>query len=183
MNIIKKLFSLFLILFLAIIFLSCNKDGKKVDKKPENTLNHKSNIPKEIPVKKNIPIEITYKNIPGRWKEIYSNNYGYSFTFRRNYDSTVIVYLKQSAIIFKGIYTVANNRIKINLYKMKHCNSLREIYSKRGYYKSNSSYFLFNSSIIKNKKGKSMILMPEKVIINGNNSEGYFEPKMILKKY
>jgi hypothetical protein len=126
-------------------------------------------------------IPITFKNVVGTWALKYSGNYGYQFSFYPNYRSLVILYLNMETLVFKGVYTIEEgNKLKINIYEMKE--ERRAGGLNKGFVKAKSSYFLF-SGYETSKKGKATLyLRPRAIIIDGNNSEGYFEPLLKLVK-
>ncbi len=126
-------------------------------------------------------LPLTFKNIIGNWTLKYSGNYGYTFNFYSNYRALVVLYLNMETLIFKGVYTIEEgNKLKINIYEMKE--EHRAAGTKKGFVKAKSSYFLFGGhKTLKNRK-ETLYLRPLSIIIDGNNSEGYFEPLIKLAK-
>ena len=124
---------------------------------------------------------LNFKNVVGTWSLKYSGNYGYQFSFYANYRALVILYLNNETLVFKGVYTIDDgNKLKINIYEMK--DERNGGFSNKGFIKAKSSYFLF-SGYQTAKQGKTtMFLRPRSIIIDGNNSEGYFEPLLKLAK-
>jgi hypothetical protein len=126
-------------------------------------------------------LPLTFKNVIGNWTLKYSGNYGYTFNFYSNYRALVILYLNMETLIFKGVYTIEEgNKLKINIYEMKE--EHRAAGTKKGFVKAKSSYFLFGGHKIKKNRKETLYLRPLSIIIDGNNSEGYFEPLIKLAK-
>jgi len=171
----KGLLSSVLIIFILISFLSCSEPGKV---NPEND---------SEPAKENLalskpPSPIGFMDVVGRWKLKYANHYGYDFRFYKNYKALVILYLSNHALVFKGVYTIEdNNRLKINIYEMKRDKNVRRVNVYGGFIKAKSSYFLFQASLPDDKRKKVLVVRPLKIVIDGNNSDGYFEPVIRLK--
>lgn len=126
-------------------------------------------------------IPLTFKNIVGTWALKYSGNFGYQFSFYANYRALVILYLNMETLVFKGVYTIEDGgRLKINIYEMKE--ERRAGVPSRGFVKAKSSYFLFNGYETAKQGRTTLFLRPRAIIIDGNNSEGYFEPLLKLAK-
>jgi len=126
-------------------------------------------------------LPLTFKNVIGNWTLKYSGNYGYTFSFYSNYRALVVLYLNMETLIFKGVYTIEEgNKLKINIYEMKE--EHRAAGTKKGFVKAKSSYFLFGGHTIKKNRKETLYLRPRAIIIDGNNSEGYFEPLIKLTK-
>ncbi len=122
---------------------------------------------------------LSFDNLSGVWDLKYRNHYGYSFRFYRNYKAIVVLYLHNHALVFKGVYTIeGRHRIRINIFEMKRDKNVRRvnIYSK--FVKTKSSSFIFSGE----RDGRKLLLKPEKIVIDGNNSDGYFEPVIKLRK-
>jgi hypothetical protein len=137
----------------------------------------------EQDVKEETKIPLTFKNVIGNWSLKYSGNYGYHFSLSPSYRAIVIIYLNTQAFIFKGVYTIdEKNKLKINISEMKDEPRVTGINLYSGFVKAKSSYFLFSGYKIKINKKDSMYLEPRSIIIDGNNSEGYFEPVLKLTK-
>lgn len=126
-------------------------------------------------------IPLTFKNIVGTWALKYSGNFGYQFSFYANYRAMVILYLNMETLVFKGVYTIEDDgRLKINIVEWKE--ERRAGSPGRGFIKAKSSYFLFNGYETVKQGRTTLFLKPRAIIIDGNNSEGYFEPLLKLAK-
>ena len=126
-------------------------------------------------------LPLTFKNVVGNWTLKYSGNYGYNFSFYSNYRAMVVLHLNMETLIFKGVYTIEEgNKLRINIYEMKE--EHRAADRKKGFVKAQSSYFLFGGHKIKKNRRETLYLRPLAIIIDGNNSEGYFEPLIKLVK-
>jgi len=127
--------------------------------------------------------KVDFKNIIGSWKLLYRGNYGYEFRFYSNYKAVVILYLHDRVIIFKGVYTIEEkSNIRINILEMKSTEGVARVNLFFGFVKTKSSYFIFKGGLKDGKGNKVLIVRPEKIIIDSNNSDGYFEPVLHLKK-
>ena len=127
-------------------------------------------------------LPVNFKNLNGTWSLFYGNNYGYTFKFYKNYRAIVILYLNSSSIVFKGIYNVENvDSMTINISEMKRENSINSINLKSGFNKTKSSQFIFNTRILLGTdKKKYLELRPQRINIDGTESEGFFEPYIKL---
>ncbi len=125
---------------------------------------------------------LNYNNVQGKWRLMYKRNYGYEFRFQNNYISYAILYYGTSALVFKGIYSLEGNEIRININAMKNEANIHRINFRNKFVKTSSSYFIFNGEFQGNKTNKILILKPLKTIIDGNESNGYFEPEVKLKR-
>lgn len=126
-------------------------------------------------------IPLSFSSVVGNWRLKYSGNYGYAFDFHANYRALVVLYLNMETLYFKGVYTIEDgNKLKINIYEMK--DERRSGRVKQGYIKAQSSYFLFSGHKSRKKKKETLHLRPLAIVIDGNNSEGYFEPLIKLAK-
>jgi hypothetical protein len=124
---------------------------------------------------------LNFKNVVGTWALKYSGNYGYQFSFYANNRALVIIYLNNETLVFKGVYTIEEgNKLKINIYEMK--DERRAGLPTKGFVKAKSSYFLFSGYQTARQGKATMFLRPRAIIIDGNNSEGYFEPLLKLAK-
>ncbi|HOK03431.1 MAG TPA: hypothetical protein PKX79_13125 [Spirochaetota bacterium] len=124
-----------------------------------------------------------FTNVSGNWDLHYENDYGYSFTFGKNYKAQVILYLNSASVIFRGIYTFEDKGIlRINISEMKREEKVKNLNTHGAYKKAKSSYFLFNCKVIKEHNKSYMELIPLQIYIDGNTSEGYFEPLIKLEK-
>ena len=126
-------------------------------------------------------IPLSFKSVIGTWSLKYSGNYGYTFSLNPSYRATVVLYLNMETLTFRGIYTIEDgSKLRININEMK--DEYRGGGSSKGFVKVKSSYFLFGG--YKTRKGgrESLYLRPLAIIIDGNNSEGYFEPLIKLAK-
>jgi hypothetical protein len=124
--------------------------------------------------------ELTTDDFIGTWKLIYSGGYGYEYRFKNNYRAYVIVYLRSSVVVFRGIYAVDEGTvIRINISEMKEQTSRSNLEADKDFQETASTVFLFK---VKNKKKDSMTFLPKKIHIDGRPSEGYFEDAINLKK-
>ncbi len=124
---------------------------------------------------------LSFKNVIGTWSLKYSGNYGYTFSLSHSYRATVILYLNMEILTFRGVYTIEEgNKLRININEMReeHRGGGRN----RGFVKAKSSYFLFGGYKSKKSGRETLYLKPLAIIIDGNNSEGYFEPLLKLAK-
>jgi len=173
----RHIITLFLmqIFFLTGVFsLSCsNRDEAQAEK--EKVTGAFQVAEKVVPLQLN--------DIVGSWRLKYPDNYGYDFRFYKNYRALVVLYLNNDALLFKGVYTIEEtNQIRINIYEMKRENNVKSVNTGSGFIKAKSSYFLFRGAAEKGKKPATLILNPVKIFIDGNDSDGYFEPVMRLKR-
>lgn len=127
-------------------------------------------------------LPVNFKNLNGTWTLFYGNNYGYTFKFYKNYRAIVILYLNNASIVFKGIYNVENtDSMTINVSEMKRENNIKDVNLKTGFNKAKSSQFIFNTHIIQGSDRKKYLeLRPQKINIDGTESEGFFEPYIKL---
>ncbi|PKL16673.1 MAG: hypothetical protein CVV49_14990 [Spirochaetae bacterium HGW-Spirochaetae-5] len=125
--------------------------------------------------------DVNFQNLSGNWTLLYGNDYGYSFRFYKNYRAIVILYLSSSSIVFRGVYNIeSSDTIRINISEMKRVESVKNIDLKGGFQKAKSSYFIFNTKVISGGGKRNLELRPQKISIDGNDSEGYFEPYIKL---
>jgi len=113
----------------------------------------------------------------GRWQDE-----TYLITLNRNYTASVIIFVNPTtAYVFNGVFTIEkDNQIRLNINEMK-CGPRSSAFSRSGFTKAASSRFVFEiqpSSV----QGKALVLKPREVTIDGNNSEGYFDQELKLKK-
>ena len=126
-------------------------------------------------------LPVNFKTLSGSWTLLYGNDYGYSFKFYKNYRAVVILYLNSSSIIFKGVYNIESaDSIRINVSEMKREESVKNINLKSGFNKAKSSHFIFKTRITSNGGKRNLELRPDKIFIDGSDSEGYFEPYIKL---
>ncbi len=126
---------------------------------------------------------LQFGDIQGRWQLLYRGNWGYEFRFYKNYQAVCIVYMQTSAVVFKGVYTFDNPQtIRININQMKNVDSCCDVNTTTGFTQVKSSYFLFNASVITKNNKKMLELKPLSIVIDGINSEGYFEPVILLTR-
>jgi hypothetical protein len=118
---------------------------------------------------------ISLNNVSGKWQ-----GGSYLFVLGRNYTASVVIYINQNeAYVFNGIYTVENKDfLRINISEMK-SGPRSQALSKQGLIRTASSRFTFFASIDQGKTRK-LTLRPKEIIIDGNNSDGYFEKEIIL---
>jgi hypothetical protein len=124
---------------------------------------------------------LSFKNVIGTWSLIYSGNYGYAFNLSQSYRATVILYLNMEILTFRGVYTIEDgNKLRININEMKE--EHRGGGKNKSFVKAKSSYFLFGGYKTKKSGRETLYLKPLAIIIDGNNSEVYFEPLIKLAK-
>ena len=124
---------------------------------------------------------LSFKSVIGTWSLKYSGNYGYAFSLTSSYRATVVLFLNMETLTFRGVYTIEDgNKLRININEMKdeHRSGARN----RGFVKAKSSYFLFGGYTSRKSGRETLYLKPLAIIIDGNNSEGYFEPLIKLAK-
>ena len=125
---------------------------------------------------------LKFRDVQGKWSLMFRGNYGYEFRFSKSYRAICILYLLSSSLIFKGVYTIEEgNKLRINISEMKNEESVNGLNLSKKFVKTTSSYFVFQAEVRKEKKGKMLVLRPQKIFIDGNNSEGYFEPEIKLE--
>lgn len=173
---IKKILLIALIIT-AAFFSFCGNETKTLEK--DDPYERK---PEKNSEEKELTGPLGFSDITGIWMLKYGTGYGYNFSFYKNYKSLVILYLKKSSIVFKGVYTLEEaNNIRINIFEMKFAGTSKEIFLPSGFTKTKRSYFIFKGHL-KNREGKRiLILKPEKIFIDGKSSHGYFEPLIKLK--
>jgi len=116
-------------------------------------------------------------NLWGNWTLLYDNDYGYDFKFYKDNRAIVILYLNTNSIIFRGTYSIENDSIiRINLSDMKNEEKIKNLNLKQGFVKIESSYFIFSTRITMESNKKIFELRPQKILIDANDSKGYFEP-------
>jgi|GEM_PF-1227308 len=164
------------LLYIISIF-ACGGDVADVSETKEV----KKEKPPVVKVNPDVTKPINFTNIRGTWRLKYPNNYGYEFRLSRNYRAIVILFLKDSSLVFRGIYTIDDdNTFRITLSEMKRVDGIRNINVYSRFVKTKSSYFLFVARY--NKKERKLLIRPKKISIDGNDSQGYFEPLISLKK-
>ena len=127
---------------------------------------------------------VGFNEIAGKWKLMYKNNCGYEFLFQKNYRAYCILYSGTNALIFKGIYSIEGDKIRININEMKNEEKVSSIDLRNRFIKTSSSYFIFQVEFPAEKNSnKTLILKSLKTVIDGNDSDGYFEPEVSLRKY
>ncbi len=177
MNEYIKKFLLAALIITAAFFSSCGS---------ERGISEKDDPYEKTPEKSSEENEtgtpLGFSDLTGIWELKYGTGYGYRFSFYKNYKSLIVLYLKKSAIVFKGVYTLEEtNNIRVNIFEMKSAGSLKEIFTQRGFAKTKRSYFIFKGNR-KSRDGKNRLLIkPDKIIIDGKSSHGYFEPLIKLK--
>lgn len=126
---------------------------------------------------------LQFSDIHGIWQLLYRGNYGYEFRFYKNYQAVCIIYMQTNAVVFKGVYTFDNPQtIRININQMKNADSCCNVNTTTGFAQVKSSYFLFNATLITKNNKKMLELKPLSIVIDGINSEGYFEPVILLQR-
>ncbi len=113
----------------------------------------------------------------GNWSLMYGGGYGYEFRFKENYIAYVILYQKDSFWVFKGVYTVEHNQLRINISDMKNEKSRSNIENADNFLKARSQ-FVFK---VKKNSKSAIELSPTKITVDDNDSSGYFESKFVLK--
>ncbi|TFH42048.1 MAG: hypothetical protein E4G96_04255 [Chrysiogenales bacterium] len=127
-------------------------------------------------------VPLTFKSVIGHWLLKYPGNYGYRFNLFPNYRATVTLYLNNETIFFNGVYTISDtDRLRINIYEMK-VERRSDPGRGKGYVKAQSSHFLFSGYKTVKNRAETLYLRPLAIIIDGTNSEGYFEPLIKLDK-
>ena len=127
-------------------------------------------------------IPLSFKSVVGQWLLQYPGNYGYRFNLHPNYRATVIIYLNNETLFFNGVYTLTDtDKLRINIYEMKveHRSAPGR---NRGYVKAKSSHFLFGGHATARGGVRTLHLRPVAIVIDGMNSEGYFEPLIKLNR-
>ncbi len=126
---------------------------------------------------------MSFTNIIGNWRLKYTGNYGYCFNLYPNYRALIIIYLNTQSLIFRGVYTIdEKNKLKINISEMKEEPRTSGFNLRGGFVKAKSSYFLFTGYMLKKNKKERLCLRPSAIVIDGKNSDGYFEPFIKLTK-
>lgn len=160
---------------LLFLFSGCSKDKEDADRALQDQKPVEEAVPQNLE-----PID--FKDLPGRWSLRFSGNFGYEFRFNKNYKALVIIYLGNSSLLFNGVYTIENGNLKINIYEMKNEDRSDNLNIYSNFVKTKSSYFLFKAGIIKQPvSNKMLVLRPSSIIIDGNSSDGYFEPIIKLR--
>jgi len=127
-------------------------------------------------------IPVNFRNLSGNWNLQYGNNYGYNFKFYKNYRAVVVLYLNTNAIVFKGVYNIeSSDSVRINVSEMKREESVKNINLKGGFIKAKTSHFIFNVKITSAGGKKNLEMRPQKIFIDGSDSDGYFEPYIKLE--
>ncbi len=172
-NVIRK--PLLFLIMASLLTLS----GAGAAQKMQKTAAHKP----EPEANEDEKFSLTFKNVIGNWSLKYSGNYGYYFSLSKSYRAIVIIYLHTQALVFKGVYTIdEKNKLKINISELKDEPRVSGINLYKGFLKAKSSYFLFDGYKLKKQNKENLYLEPRSIIIDGNNSEGYFEPLIKLAK-
>lgn len=119
----------------------------------------------------------------GTWRLLYQGGYGYTFRFQKNYQSSCVIHLNTSAVIFKGIYTAeGDDAIRIQIYEMKNdVNAISPSFGS-GFTKTSSTHFIFRASLSGTPKTPVLVLWPTRTVIDRRFSEGYFEPEIRLMR-
>ena len=123
-------------------------------------------------------LSLERKDFYGNWSLIYKDGYGYEFRFKENYIAYVILFQKNSFWVFKGVYSVENNELCINISDMKSEKNRSKIEKSDDFLKARSR-FVFK---VKKQSKSSIELTPKTIIVDDNESPGYFEPDLILKR-
>lgn len=178
---VQKNILLCVILCAGVILCSCSKDNE-ADKDNPAIMSKNQGLEATAPMG-TIPGEaVSFDSIIGRWRLKYSGNYGYYFNFQKNYKAMVILYLGHERLVFKGVYSVDVDKLKINIYEMKREKKNRPLDTTSNFLKANSSSFLFRIGLLTKHNHQYIVLAPINIRIDGNTSDGYFEPLIKLKK-
>ncbi len=122
---------------------------------------------------------INFKEVVGTWRLYYRGNFGYEFSFNKSYRAVCVVRFKETSIYFRGVYTIDERKhLRINISEMKN----EEPGSTGKYNSVFSSYFVFDAKRYQQGKKEYLELRPIDIVINGNASDGYFEPIIKLVK-
>lgn len=171
-----------LTLYTACLFLcACTGDDKSLQAEEkhqaEQTEEQKTDYKGE---------PIVFDDIVGEWQLFYPNDLGYEFLFYKNYRALIIIYAGNHALLFKGVYTIEeSNTVRININEMKRSQTVRGFSRTGGFTQIKSSYFLLHCLQQGRGKAKSehrLIVRPVRLVIDGNNSDGYLEPILRLKR-
>jgi hypothetical protein len=166
-----------LLLVFVISLIACGQNRDTADNKDPYRIESPEKQPEN---EESSPVG--FSDITGDWELKYGTDYGYRFIFYKNFKALIILYLKNSSIVFKGVYTIEDlNKVRVNIFEMKYADSLKGISSGSGFSKTKMSYFIFSINI-KAKDGKRLLFIkPDKIVIDGKSSDGYFEPSIKLK--
>lgn len=167
------------LIFAGILFFGCAPSNDDVEKGVDHeTLQLPETEELEAP---SVPLD--YELLAGTWRLRYPGGFGYDFRFGKSYQSVIVVYTSSFALVFRGVTKItAADMVRINVYGMKRVDSGRGIYSESGLTRVKSSYFDFRI-VTGDRNGKEVItVVPVKLIIDGNDSQGYFEPRFTLQK-
>ncbi len=164
----------------AFLFMLSCSSGDEEKSNPAVTVHDEqgNDVSDNSPSEKDTPIN--YKSLIGKWSLIYGGNYGYTFRFQNNYKSLVTLYLGNEALVFKGVYSIEGKNLVINIYEMKRAKDIASASYPGGFQKANSSSFIFRASMNEKNRKKILKIVPVKIRIDGNNSDGYFEPLIKL---
>lgn len=173
----------FLVLFLFCFasMPSCKDERQKDDQNKkisgEQTVTDEDDEP-EVELK---PVQFSV--LPGIWSLRYGGNNGYDFHFTKNYKSIIVIYIGNQILVFKGVYTIeADSKLRINVSEMKQDDGSGGVNLYGGFQKVKSSYIIFKANLADRSTGRTLVIRPLLVIIDGKNSDGYFEPVIKLKK-
>jgi hypothetical protein len=126
---------------------------------------------------------LDYSELFGKWELKYPQNYGYEFIFLDDYSAEITLHLNTAIIKFKGKFSLEDNyQIRIILLEMMQKDEITVHEKKYNFTPVRDSYFLFKGKIVRDSKPKTLVLNPIKIITEGRDSEGYFEPQIRLKK-
>jgi hypothetical protein len=170
----KRLLPIPLALVVMLCLCSC---GKK--KSPKTSSLDNAGIEEPAPAK-DTSKPVTMQDLPGTWTLRYPQNYGYTFRFYPSYKALVIIYLNNHSLVFKGVYSIKNDsQLLVNIIAMKRVSGKQGIYSNRGFKSTRNSQFMFQSYF---SKKKQLVLKVKKSMIDGSDSNGYFEKHIALRK-
>lgn len=175
----RTLWSLALAGVILIVAAGCSRKPEKEESYVENAVSTRDTVE----VDEGDAIPITYQALSGKWGLHYGGNYGYDFILASNYRAIIILYLNNQAIIFKGVMALEDEKtLRINIVESKNEHRVTGINLNHGFTRMKSSYFLFKARLMEKNKSRILDMRPVRIIIDGNDSEGYFEPIMKLKR-
>ncbi len=170
-----------IVIILSIVSISLYSCTPASEGEQDNRSIEKDLVEKEI-ITENTK-QVTFEEIAGTWKLVYRGNYGYEFRLYPSYKAVVILYLRTESLIFKGVYTIEPESIvRININEIKREKRITGLGLTHGFTRAKSSYFQFKGSLSDDINGKTLIFRPVRIIMDGNSSDGYFEPIIKLKK-
>ena len=126
---------------------------------------------------------LDYSELSGKWMLKYPQNYGYEFIFSDDYSAEITLYLNTTIIRFRGRFLLEDgSRIRITVLEMMQRDEIAVHEKNYNFMPVNNSYFLFRGQILKDSKHRTLVLNPMRIITEGKDSEGFFEPQIRLRK-